>query len=336
MRTSLWSVLAGAAILVSACAEPTRPGQTLRGRVDAVAPPTLVVAGVQVVTHSATQVTTTSQSSFSISALRVGDTVTVSGTMQADGTLLADEIETEGNEVELRGVIDSVTPPTLTVGGRIVVTDSSTEIKADEHDSSFTLADLQAGDTVKVEGTLQPDSTILAREIELRRSEAEDEGDDEQGQGENEAEFLGVIDSVNAPDHLTVSGRVVAVDSATVIRQDEGDSNLTFADLHAGDTVKVEGTLQPDSSVLAREIEVRHGEAGEQENEAEVEGVIDSLLPPDLFVAGQVVHTDSATVIRHDGDTLTLGDLHAGDRVRVKGVQLADGSILAREIEPES
>src|SRR5574338_171416 len=46
MRTSLWSVLAGAAILVSACAEPTRPGQTLRGRVDAVAPPTLVVAGV--------------------------------------------------------------------------------------------------------------------------------------------------------------------------------------------------------------------------------------------------------------------------------------------------
>ena len=203
---------------------------------------------MQVLTHSGTQITTSAQSSFAISALRVGDTVTVSGTMQADGTMLADEIETEGNEVELRGVIDSVTPPTLTVGGRVVVTDSTTEFDADEHDSRFTLADL-----------------------------------------------------------------------------------------HAGDTVKVEGTLQPDSSVLAREIEVRHGEAGEQENDqAEVEGVIDSLLPPDLFVAGQLVHTDSATVIRHDGDTLTLGDLHAGERVKARGVRLTDGSLQAREIEPDN
>jgi hypothetical protein len=237
-----------AALLVAACGEPTRPSQTLRGVVEAVTPPGLQVAGVSVVTHNNTQITTRSGSTFNLSALRRGDTVTVRGDRRSDDSLDADEIETEGSEIEFRGVIDSVNPPNLSVAGRVIVTDSATEFGGEDEDSAFTLADLHAGDTVKVEGVLQPDSTILAREIELRR-------------GEN----------------------------------DEGE--------------------HPDE-------------------EAEVEGAVDSLFPPDLMVAGHLVHTDSMTEIRHDGDTLSLGDLHVGERVKVEGVLESDGSILAQKIEP--
>lgn len=334
MRASLWSLVAAGTTILSACADPTRPARVLRGPVEAVTPPTLQVSGITIVTHANTQITTPAQTPFDLSALRVGDLVTVQGSRQSDGSWLADGIETEGAEVELRGVIDSVTPPNLTVAGRVVVTDSTTEFEAgDDGDGELTLADFHAGDTVKVEGMLQPDSTILAREIELRRGEAEQPDQPE----ENEVQFDGVIDSVTPPDRLLVSGRVVVVDSNTEIRRDEGGDDLSFGDLLAGDTVEVEGTLQPDSTVLAKEIEVRRGEVEAPEAEqVDVEGVIDSLAPPDLFVAGTTVHTDSLTEMRHDGEALTLSDFHGGDRVKVRGVRLSDGSILARRIEPDS
>src|ERR1041384_1940037 len=152
MRSSQGKGSGTAALLGAAGGEPTRPSQTLRGVVEAVTPPGLQVAGVSVVTHNNTQITTRSGSTFNLSALRRGDTVTVRGDRRSDDSLDADEIETEGSEIEFRGVIDSVNPPNLSVAGRVIVTDSATEFGGEDEDSAFTLADLHAGDTVKVEG----------------------------------------------------------------------------------------------------------------------------------------------------------------------------------------
>jgi hypothetical protein len=58
-------------------------------------------------------------------------------------------------ETGLKGRIESITPPSLRVAGRTVLTNSSTKIKRDGQ--SIALTDLQVGQTVEVEGNVQPD-----------------------------------------------------------------------------------------------------------------------------------------------------------------------------------
>ncbi len=58
-----------------------------------------------------------------------------------------------------------MTPPTLTVAGRMVVTNSSTQITKD--DQPITLAQLTAGEMVEVEGQQQMDNSVLAKSIDV-------------------------------------------------------------------------------------------------------------------------------------------------------------------------
>jgi cytochrome c-type biogenesis protein CcmE len=217
----------------------------------------------------------------------------------------------------ISGKVEALTPPTLTVSGRVLTTTSSTVIS--KSGTALTMADLRVGEAVRVEAHARGDS------LEADDIEVEDDG----------IEFRGTIESLASP-RLTVAGHVVVTDSATKIERN--DQRVPFDSLQVGDTVKVEGQLQADSTVLASEIEVRHQEnEGEEENDSadvEVEGMVDSLAPPDLFVAGQVIVTDSATEMEHDGDMLTLASFQVGEQVRVEGVRRSDGSILARKLEP--
>jgi uncharacterized protein DUF5666 len=82
-----------------------------------------------------------------------------------------------GSEVEFRGTVGPVTPPSLMVGGRIVLTTSATEIKRGR--SRISLTAVQEGETAKVEGTPQADGSVLAREIELGADDDDDEGEDD-------------------------------------------------------------------------------------------------------------------------------------------------------------
>jgi cytochrome c-type biogenesis protein CcmE len=224
-----------------------------------------------------------------------------------------------GGPHPISGKVEALTPPTLTVSGRVVTTTGATVIT--KSGAPVTMAALRVGEAVRVEAHQRGDDSLEADEIEV-----EDDG----------IEFRGTVDSLAAPK-LFVSGHVVVTDSGTKIERD--DQRIPLDSLQVGDTVKVEGQLQADSTVLASEIEVRHGEEhdGEEEHDSadvEVEGMVDSLAPPDLFVAGQTVVVDSATEMEHDGDTLTLASFHVGEMVRVEGVRRSDGSILARKLEP--
>jgi cytochrome c-type biogenesis protein CcmE len=227
-----------------------------------------------------------------------------------------DPVATNG---AISGKVEALTPPTLTVSGRVVTTTPATVIT--KSGTSLTMSDLRVGEAVRVAAHARGDDSLEADEIEV-----EDDG----------IEFRGTIESLASPN-LTVAGRVVVTDSGTKIERN--DQRVPFDSLQVGDTVKVEGQLQADSTVLATEIEVRSTEndEGEQESdsaEVEVEGSVDSLAPPDLFVSGQVIVTDSATVMEHDGDMLTLASFQVGEMVRVEGVRRSDGSILARKLEP--
>ena len=150
-----------------------------------------------------------------------------------------------GKKVEFDGTVESVTPPSLQVSGRTVVTNADTKIK--RSGQAIALADIKPGDKVEVEGVSQPDGSVLASKIKLE----DDENDDDQG--ENEVEFQGTIQSITPPT-LMVSGRTVVTNGSTRIRT--GDKSISLTDLKPGEKVEVDGTKQADGSVLASKIKV--------------------------------------------------------------------------------
>lgn len=174
---------------------------------------------------------------------------------------------------------------------------------------------------MKVEGTVQADGAVLAREI---KAEGQMKG--------VEIEFKGTIDSITPPT-LMVSGRKVITDITTKIKRD--DTRLSLTDLKVGQTVEVEGTLQSDASVFAREIEVKEEQKEVEEQEIEFKGVIQSITPPTLMVAGRKVVTNGSTEIRLKDKRGSLTDLKVGQKVEVKGTLQSGGSVLARKIKVE-
>jgi len=139
----------------------------------------------------------------------------------------------------------------------------------------------------------------------------------------NEIALVGSIAAVGATS-ITVSGLEVDTDAGT--RLGERDAPLALTDLHTGDVVRVEGSLQAGGKVLAREIE-RAPPPGS--NEVLLRGTIGSLdaAAGKLTVSDLTVVTDAST--RFAG-VPGFADLKVGDRVLVQGTLQSGGSVQAR------
>jgi hypothetical protein len=116
------------------------------GLVESVDP--WVVSGIDIATRTWTEIK---------GEIKVGDRVKVEGRILPDGTWLADEIkladEDKNLSFEFVGSVQSMDP--WIVGGISIAVDDQTEIKGE----------IEVGDWVKVEGTIQPDGAWLADEI---------------------------------------------------------------------------------------------------------------------------------------------------------------------------
>lgn len=175
-----------------------------------------------------------------------GQTLTITVRVSGSRPELVSPSSPAGKKVEFEGSVESVTPPTLMVSGRKVVTNGDTRIKRSDH--AISLGDLKPGDKVEVEGTTQADGSVLASKIKSEDDEDEDA---------DEVEFKGTIESITAPT-LMVSGRKVVTNGSTRIRR--GDKTVGLTDLKPGEKVEVEGTRQADNSVLASKIKVEDGD----------------------------------------------------------------------------
>ncbi len=156
-------------------------------------------------------------------------------------------------EAAFTGAIESISAPSLMVSGRSVVTDVNTKIT--RHGALITVADLAVGQTVEVSGITQSGS-VLASKIKV-----EDDG--------QEADFGGTISAITPPS-LIVDARTVVTDASTRIERD--GKAITLADLHVGDTVKVEGAVQSGGAVLASEIKVTGGDDGGDDHSGDDHG----------------------------------------------------------------
>jgi hypothetical protein len=85
-------------------------------------------------------------------------------------------------EVEFRGTVQSVNAPDLTVDGRLVHTDSATEIKS--HGDTIAVGGIVVGSTVEVKGTQMPDGSVLAQRIHVEDGNNDDDGNDDGNENE--------------------------------------------------------------------------------------------------------------------------------------------------------
>ena len=146
----------------------------LRGAIQSIdlATSSLVVAGKKVVVNASTRILGQHDAPLTLKDLKVGQTVEVEGTAQADQSILARKVKLEDDndddhEAEFTGAIQSINAGagSLVVAGRSVSTNAQTRILGD-HDQKLTLADLKVGQKVEVEGVAQG-SGVLARKIKL-------------------------------------------------------------------------------------------------------------------------------------------------------------------------
>ena len=164
----------------------------IEGRVDSVTPPDLVVMdrrGPRTIRTSIATRIEKDDRRISLSEVLPGDQVEVEGVLLSDGSLLAREIEVEGedhdeNEVEFTGTIESIDSNVLVISGRTVIVTPSTVIKKDGQ--RIGVEQLVLGDRVEVEGVRLADETILASELEVRDADDEDVDDDDDDDEDDE------------------------------------------------------------------------------------------------------------------------------------------------------
>ncbi len=197
-----------------------------------------------------------------------------------------DDDDNGDDDFEFRGVIEALpnTPGFIgdwTVSGRTVRVTAGTEIEQDD-------GQVMVGATVEVEGIVQSDNSVKAEEIEV-----------ESGPGK-EFEFTGTVevlpDTMGRIGDWTVSGTIVHVSAATMIKQDD-------APVAVGVKVEVEGAKRADGSVDAFKIEVEDDiDDDDDDGDVEFKGAIESL--PDTpgrigewTVGGRKVNVTAATEI---------------------------------------
>lgn len=149
---------------------PTRQQRMeVTGEIQSLSPPQFRVSGLTFVTDASTRFKGSGRV-LALGDLRVGDRVEVEALQRTDGSLLALEIERKNRDddddgIELKGKVESITPPSLRVAGRTVATNTATRIE--RNGRSIALTALRTGERVEVKGILQSDGSILARKIEV-------------------------------------------------------------------------------------------------------------------------------------------------------------------------
>jgi hypothetical protein len=144
---------------------------------------------------------------------------------------MADEAGQEGNhngEMELVGLIDSISPDQWVIGGQTFLVGPDTKI-----DGTFLV-----GDRVHVHARINPDGTLTATEISPVKGI---------GSGHSHLEFSGIVAAIG-PSQWTIGGKIVNVT----------DKTLIHGSPVVGDLVKVEALVNPDGSLTALSIEAQH------------------------------------------------------------------------------
>ena len=190
---------------------------------------------------------------LTIGDIEVGDHVQARGVLEGL-TLVATEIKVQDtghdngavDEMELEGVISGLSatsgcPVVTFMIGTTKVTTSAATVFDDVLCSA-----LANGALVEVEGTLQPDGSILATSVEA-----------ESGPDEVVGTVFAFSGAASCPAATLKVGPTLSLATTVTLSGTTTFSGVTCATLVDGATVEVEGTRQPDGSIVAASVELK-------------------------------------------------------------------------------
>ncbi|MEO1594553.1 MAG: DUF5666 domain-containing protein [Pseudomonadota bacterium] len=181
--------------------------------------------------------------------------VEVEGRIDANGVLVADEIEFENEgerNIRIAARVDSVDAAndTIVMLGIPVRVDVQTRMEDDDDDDEgrLTVADILVGDYLEIRGTESPADS---GEVLASRLEREDDEDDE------ETILQGFVDSVTEPT-LQILGVTIETNGNTEFESRDDapiSASAFFSSVAVGDLVKAKGFESSDTTLVAEEVE---------------------------------------------------------------------------------
>jgi hypothetical protein len=273
------------------------------------------------------------------SMLLTGAVVEVQAVHRADQSLAAVTITIEfANSLsEIEGSVTEVGSDHIKVHTKsgvdvMIAVNAATIIRANDHLAGLT--DVKVGNRVSVSARVNADGTFTAFRIEVETEHGGGNGNDDHG-----AEVTGVIAST-LPGAITVTtstGTItVKIASTTTIRR--GGTTLAASDLKVGDRVEVKGTPNADGSINAISINVEDSPGTGDDNHhesVEFSGTVTAVSSTSLTAGATTAALNSSTVVKKNGNKLTIADIKVGQRVEVKATRDSAGHLTATQVTIE-
>ncbi len=258
--------------------------------------------------------------------------VEVSGYASGIGKIYATRVElkraeyTEGEEIELKGIVSALNDSTFVIG---LMTIDYTSAQFEDFDTMV----LANGMYVEVKSTegINVDNQLVASKIELES----DKGKGEKREDGKEMEIEGVVTASVATDRTSVeiNGQTVVLNMNTEYEYGSIDGVIV------GAKVEVEGEFDSDDRFVADKIKFR------QKAEIKMEGFIESVDSDagTVLVFGQTIKVNNLTFMEddkneHDVESIkyfNLDHIAVGDFVEIKAYLESNGEMLAAKFKRE-
>ena len=260
----------------------------------------------------------TSSSTFSINGssgsqddLRVGQVVTVSGTIDDNGVDgSADQVSFDDNVKGPIQSIDIATSQVVVLGQTVLI---SPETSFDDSISPASIEGLSVDDIVEVSGLVDSAGRITATRIESKPVGTE-------------LEVLGTVSNLDSASFLfNINNLVVDYSAATL-------DNFSGGQISNGDFVEAKGTsLSNAGELIATRVELKNGVPGVAEGvHVEIQGFITRFVSAqDFDVSGLPVTTTASTF--YEGGA--AGDLGLNIKVEVEGEIDSNGVLVATKVD---
>ena len=249
--------------------------------------------------------------------LSVGDVVTITGTINADGvtgtaTAVSSDDELEGYVLDVSGLGIDGTGEMNVMGQRVIIT-ADTRFEGNET-TILAITDLAANDIVEVHGFSDGAGLVTATRIETKDSD-------------EDVEVKGLVNSLNTVA-MTFKLGELTVDYSTA-----GEIPENLADdlyVEAKTTQPLSGT-----TMIASKVEIEDdgdkGIDGDEGEEIEVQGMVSDITETSFRFNGTLVEFASLEI----DDDFNLATLTEGMMITVEGYIDANGNFVVEEIEDE-
>jgi hypothetical protein len=264
----------------------------------------------------------------------VDGTENIDLTVSLNGPTVALESERRsfGREVQLEGLVESLPPTTapgsFMVAGQLVTTTPDTRFFFQGDPAEF--ADLALGVRVHVKGqTITGSLAAVTVMIQSTHTKVDDEDDEaEQDESASIEGTLATIGGSGTTLDLLVGSTVVRTDASTRVRRRGDTQDLEV--LETGMRLHVVGTRQPDSSILARMIQIKGDATGSPfEIEGSMGGVKGTCPSLTFSINGFAIATDAATLFT---PACSSAAFKSGTKATVEGIVQSNGSVKATSV----